>query len=250
MRNDRSFTASVYRQVLLEMFRRQQSLRFTYSIPPRVSLETALDLGRKFMEEKSGGDRALALAGALFDAIGIHFGLFHHVNRARINASDEAIEQAADLECVNAQGKIMLTVEVKDRTLTLADLEGTLRKSRQREIKDIFFAASGIRPEDRSELERRVARAFAAGQNLYLFDFFDLARSVLALGGEPIRTTFLHKIRRASRRMEHPTAAPSGLEKAPGRRVRFAETMRRRRHPGVRSAPGVIQGARSDAPSC
>ncbi len=194
MRNDRSFTASVYRQVLLEMFRRQQSLRFTYSIPPRVSLETALDLGRKFMEEKSGGDRALALAGALFDAIGIHFGLFHHVNRARINASDEAIEQAADLECVNAQGKIMLTVEVKDRTLTLADLEGTLRKSRQREIKNIFFAASGIRPEDRSELERRVARAFAAGQNLYLFDFFDLARSVLALGGEPIRTTFLHKI--------------------------------------------------------
>lgn len=193
-RNAPSFTTAVFRQVLLEMFRRQQSLRFTYSIPPRVSLETALALGVDFVKEKSGGDRALALAGALFDAIGIHFGLFHHVNRARINASDEATGQAADLECVDAQGKIVLAVEVKDRALTLADVEGTLQKSRQLEIKDIFFAAPGVRPEDRAELEGRVTRAFAAGQNLYLFDFFDLARSVLALGGEPIRTTFLQKV--------------------------------------------------------
>ena len=40
----------------------------------------------------------------------------------------------------------------------------------------------------------RITRAFAAGQNLYIFDFFELARSVLALGGEAIRITFLKKV--------------------------------------------------------
>jgi len=128
------------------------------------------------------------------DAIGIHFSLYSKVDRARINASDEATGQAADLECVNAEGEVLLAVEVKDRTLTLTDVEGTLRKCRQRKIKDIFFAAPGLKGDDRSALDERIARAFASGQNLYVFDFFNFARSVLALGGEPIRITFLQKV--------------------------------------------------------
>ena len=193
-RADPDFTEAVFRQVLLEMYRRQKSLRFVYPLPPRISLESTLLLCQRFLEEKSGGDRSLALCGALFDAIGIHFGLFSKVDRARINASDEATGQAADLECVNAEGKVVLAVEVKDRTLTLTDVEGTLRKCRQRKIKDIFFAAPGTRPEDQPTLDDRIARAFASGQNLYIFDFFCLARSILALGGEPIRNTFLQKV--------------------------------------------------------
>jgi hypothetical protein len=192
--NQPEFTNGVFRQVLLEMYHRQQTLTFSYTIPPRVSLETALALAQEFLRERSGGDRALALTGALFDAIGIHFKLFASVNRARINASDEATGQAADLECFNEQSQIVLAVEVKDRTLTLTDVEGTLQKSRQRVIKDIFFTAPSVREEDKAAVSERVDRAFTAGQNLYLFDFFDLARSVLALGGEAIRTTFLKKV--------------------------------------------------------
>jgi hypothetical protein len=193
-RNNPDFTKKVFRQVLLEMFRQQKSLRFTYSLPPRISLEGALSLARKFLEQKSGGDRSLALCGALFDAIGIHFGLYAKVDRARINASDEATGQAADLECVNPEGKVVLAVEVKERTLTLTDVEGTLRKCRQRKIKDIFFATPGVKGDERSTLDERIGRAFAGGQNLYVFDFFNFARSILALGGEPIRITFLQKV--------------------------------------------------------
>lgn len=190
-RNDLALSVSVFRQVLLEMFRRQQSLRFVYPLPPRVSLEVAMKIAQRFLEEKSGGDRALALCGALFDAIGIHFALYSKVNRARINATDEASGQAADLECVNTEGRVLLAVEVKDRALALADVEGTLRKSRQRQIRDIFFTTPTIKAEDKTALQDRIAKAFSAGQNLYVFDFFDLARSVLALGGESIRITFL-----------------------------------------------------------
>jgi len=157
-------------------------------------LELTLSISAKFLEERSGGDRAQALAGALFDAIGVHFGIFAQVNRARINASDEATGQAADLECLDKTGKLILGVEVKDRTVTLADVEGTLHKSRQRQITEILFTGKGIRKDEQAALDDRISRAFTAGQNLYIFDFFDLARSVLAIGGEAIRITFLKKV--------------------------------------------------------
>ena len=188
------FTEAIFRQVLLEIFRRQKSLRFSYPLPPRISLENTLSLAQRFLEQKSGGDRGLALCGALFDAVGIHFGFYEKVDRARINASDEAIGQAADLECVDPQGEVVLAIEVKERTLTLTDVEGTLRKCRKRKIKDIFFTAPAVKKTEQSAISERITRAFASGQNLYVFDFFELARSVLSLGGERIRTTFLQKV--------------------------------------------------------
>ena len=194
LQSDPPFTKVLFRQVLLEMFRRQQSLKFSYPVPPRVSLELTLTISAEFLQERSGGDRAQALAGALFDAMGVHFGIFARVNRARINASDEATGQAADLECLDKTGKIILAVEVKDRTITLADLEGTLQKSRQRQITEILFTGKGARADEKAVLDDRISRAFTAGQNLYVFDFFDLARSVLAIGGEAIRITFLKKV--------------------------------------------------------
>jgi hypothetical protein len=193
-RADPAFTTALFRQVLLEMFRRQQSLKFSYPVPPRISLELTLAICTEFLKEKSGGDRALALAGALFDAVGVHFGIFAQVNRARINASDEATGQAADLECLDKTGKLIFAVEVKDRTVTLADIEGTLHKSRQRHITEILFTGKGISMEEKAAIDDRISRAFTAGQNLYIFDFFDLARSILAIGGEAIRIVFLKNV--------------------------------------------------------
>ncbi|MBI2059342.1 MAG: restriction endonuclease, SacI family [Nitrospirae bacterium] len=190
-KNDPELTVKVFRQVLLEVFRCQQALRFAFPLPPRISLEDTLVLADQFLREKSGGDRALALCGALFDTIGLHFGLFKSVNRARINASDEAIGQAADLECMDENGNVALAVEVKDRFLSLTDVEGTIRKSRRREIREVFFATPSVLLADQDAVKERVQKTFAAGQNLYVFDFFQLARSVLALGGEAARITFI-----------------------------------------------------------
>ncbi len=193
-RQNSRFTENVFRQVLLEIYRRQQTLRFSYPIPPRVSLDDALEISGRFLSERSGGDRALALAGALFDVIGNHFGLFAQVNRARINASDEAVGQVADLECIDGTGKIALAVEVKDRALTLADVEGTITKTRNREIQEVFFTAPKVKPADADKIKARLNTAFAAGQSFYVFDFFSLARAVLALGGNAMRRLFLQKV--------------------------------------------------------
>jgi SacI restriction endonuclease len=193
-RGDAAFCEAVLRQALLETHRRQKSLRFTYPLPPRVSLATTLSLASQFLAERSGGDRALALVGALFDVIGVHFSLFAEVTRARINASDEASGQAADLECVSTDGKIVLAVEVKDRALKLADVEGTIAKTRNRAIRDVLFAAPEIDKADIEGIERRVATAFTSGQNVYVADFFRLAEVVLALGGEAARQTYLRQV--------------------------------------------------------
>ncbi len=73
-------------------------------------------------------------------------------------------------------------------------MEGTLHKSRQRQITEILFTGHGSRPDETEAIGDRIKRAFAAGQNLYIFEFSDLARNVLALGGEAIRITFLKKV--------------------------------------------------------
>ncbi len=193
-KNDPDFTEAVFRQVLIEVLRRQRSLHFAYPIPPRVSLETTVDLIQRFISEKSGGDRGQAVCAALFDAIGVRFGLYAKVRRAAVNASDRATGQVADLECVDSEGKVVLAVEVKERSLTLTDLEGTLHKCRQLAIDDIFFTAHGVRTEDGAAVDERISSAFASGQNVYIFHLLEFARSILAIGGETIRRAFLIKV--------------------------------------------------------
>lgn len=193
-KNSVVLTDKVFKQVLLELHRRQKGLQFSYPVPPRISLDTTLKLAEDFLSNKSGGDRALALVGALFDVIGMRFKLFAQVNRARINASDEASGQAADLECLDEDGNIVLAVEVKDRALKLADVEGTLTKARHRSIREILFAAPKVDTHDNSEIKTRISTAFSGGQNLYMSDFFELARVVLALGGESMRSDYLRQV--------------------------------------------------------
>ena len=190
------FTRCVFRQILLEMLRRQRLFRFTYSIPLRISLDDTLGLMREFLNEKSGGDRALALAAALFESIGRHFQLFAHVKRGRINAADAAVNQVADLECTDEKANLVLAVEVKDRMLSLSDVEGTLQKAKQRAVSEIFFTAPGIEATSKEGILERSSRSFASGQNLYVFDLIELARAVLAIGGEAIRIKFLTEVGR------------------------------------------------------
>jgi hypothetical protein len=83
-RNDPTFTNKVFMQVLLEIHRRLQEVTVVYPVPIRISLKQTIDLLEEFMGEYSGGDRALAVASALFVLIGRRFGLYADVRRAAI----------------------------------------------------------------------------------------------------------------------------------------------------------------------
>jgi hypothetical protein len=126
-RNDRAYTALVFRQVLLEIYRKLGSTAIKYNVPLRVTLAQVVSLIRAFTAEKSGGDRPLALTAALFENIGSYAKLFQPgVRRSRINASDDSARQVADLECLDAEGKIIMAIEVKDKMVAVSDLEEKL----------------------------------------------------------------------------------------------------------------------------
>ncbi len=181
--DDEEFTETVFRQVLLEIYRKLGSTVIRYDVPLRVSLAQVVNAIEEFIREPSGGDRPLALAAALFEIVGRYFKIFARVTRGRITASDEALGQAADIECSDSQGKVAVAVEVKDRAVTISDVEEKLGTTRGKGIKEVFFVSARTTKQAEGVPER-VAREFAAGQNLHVFNLIELARPVLALAGE------------------------------------------------------------------
>jgi hypothetical protein len=190
-KNDPEFTANVFRQVLLEIYRKLGSTTIKYNIPLRSSLAQVVDAIRTFTAEKSGGDRPLALTAALFQTIGKYTKLFEpSVRRGKINASDESSGQVADVECVDAQGDIVIAIEVKDKTVLVSDLEEKLGATREKSIKEVFFVSARGNKEA-EDVPVRVAKEFASGQNLYVCNLVELAQAFLALMGEASRRDFL-----------------------------------------------------------
>ncbi len=191
-RSDKEFTRTVFRQVLVEIYRRLSTVRVVYPAPRRVSLTKSLEVIRRFLAEHSGGDRLLALSSALFTIIGQQFHLYAEVRRGKITAADQASGMLADLECVSKDGKILFAVEVKDRHITISQLKAKLSTIREKQVSEIFFVATqGTLESERTAIESLIDHQFASGQNVYITDLERLSRTALALVGEEGRRAFL-----------------------------------------------------------
>lgn len=194
-KQDPSFTKAVLWQALTEVYRRLADVRVTYPVPSRISLGRCLRLIEDYLGQLSGGDRLLALTSALFVVIGRRFQLYSSVRRATITTADQATGMLADLEAVSEDGKIVLTVEVKDRTLTISQIKGKIANVDEKQISEVFFVAQqGISGGDVVEVQSLIDSEFVAGHNIYLTDLLALARVALALLGEPGRHDFLVEV--------------------------------------------------------
>jgi hypothetical protein len=119
------------------------------------------------------------------------FKLFDNIRREKVNAADASSGMSADIECI-CNDKIVLLVEVKDRSLTLTQLDAKLDIARSRKISEILFLAEqGIEKTDMSETEQRILSEFASGQNIYVSNFIDFSAGILILLGEKGRVNFL-----------------------------------------------------------
>ena len=194
-RGDSTFTRCILKQILIEVRKRLESVRITYPAPGRISLDHALGLVGGFLSQRSGGDRLLAMAAALFVLIGQRFRLYSTVRRAKITAADASTEMLADLECVASTGEIALVVEAKDRDLTITQIKGKLAQVRERKVSEmLFIAQNGVPQEDKDAVDGLVAKEFAGGQNVYITDLVSLAKVVLTLVGERGRREFLVEV--------------------------------------------------------
>jgi hypothetical protein len=162
---------------------------------------------QQYLATKSGGDRMEAVSAALFQTIGERFGLFDQVRRQRVNATDSSAGMSADIECC-LDGEVVLLVEIKDRMLTLIQLDSKLDAARAAHISEILFIAEqGEEANDKPGIAARIASEYASGQNIYVTNFTDFSLGILILFGEAGRVRFLRavgdELDRVGSRIEH-----------------------------------------------
>jgi hypothetical protein len=212
------FTQRVFEQILFEIYRMLTQAQVVYPAPNRISLDQTYALIQEYLLGKSGGDRMEAVSTALFRTIGIRFNLFDEVRRQQVNVADAPSGMAADIECWS-DGKIVLLVEVKDRTLTLTQLESKIDIARSKHISEILFLAEqGKESKDTPVIDVHVNSEFTSGQNIYVTNFPDFSLGVLILFGEEGRVQFIREIGqeldRVNSRIEHRKAWASLLRKS------------------------------------
>jgi hypothetical protein len=216
--NDESFTQRVLEQVLFEIYRMLASTTVTYPTPNRVSLNGTYQILQQYLSSKSGGDRLEVICTALFRTIGKRFRIFDDVKREKVNVADASSGMSADIECW-LKGKLILLVEVKDRTLTLIQLDTKLGTARAKRISEILFIAEqGKEPSDVQNIDSRISGEFASGQNIYVTNFGDFSLAILILFGERGRADLLAEVGmeldRANARIEHRKAWADLLRRA------------------------------------
>ena len=192
--NSRTFTEQVFEQVLVEIYRLLADVVVVYPTPNRISLDKANHLIQQYLDTGSGGDRMESVCAALFQTIGEKFGIFDTVRREKVAAPDTFSGMLADIECW-LDDRIVLLVEVKDRALTLVQLDNKLDHARAEHVAEILFIAkSGKHSDDADEIDTRILSEFASGQNIYVSNFFDFALGILVLLGEAGRVDFLDRV--------------------------------------------------------
>jgi hypothetical protein len=186
------FTNAVFKQVLLEIYRRLSTMKVLYPTPKRISLQTTKNLIKKFLEIQSGGEHPVVITYSIFKTIGERFNLYDEIKRAKINASDSSTGMTSDIQCIS-DGKIVLTIEVKDVELTISPIKSKLKDARSQQVSNLLFIAQkGVTNKD--EIDLLIEHEFGSGQNLYVFNIIDFINPLLVLLDESGRIDFLINI--------------------------------------------------------
>ena len=190
--NDPRFTELIFKQILIEIHRRLAYVQVAYPIPTRISFTSACELISEFIQIQSGGEHPQAIAFAIFKTIGERFELYSDVVRSKVNTSDASSEQVADIECFDGD-KIILAVEVKDKTLTVEQMKSKIDEARSKKVSEILFIAERelADPEASEEL---ISREFSSGQNVHIYKLMDFIAPILILLGEDGRGAFIEEI--------------------------------------------------------
>lgn len=178
------------RRCLQGAVRRLNRLTIEYPVPLRLSLDQLASVLRVFLDQPSNGLRPLVVTTALMSTLGKAFGLFPRVESQGLNEPDAARGMPADVMCYGPDDDLRLAVEVKDRELTMVDLDSTLVKARRNELENVVFTAPGIRQQGKDEFQARIADEWARGTNIYRITIVDLVCSAFALLREEWRVHF------------------------------------------------------------
>ena len=187
--DDRKHTEYQLRRCLVSLAKLYNELSVQFDVPQRISLEATVNVIERYLSSPSGGERPQVVVAALMRAIGECFGIFDNVVRQAINEADAASASPADVICYKSEEQV-LAIEVKDRTVTLDDVDTAILKARRNNVTEFLFATVSSEDNDGEMLERS-EREFGLGINIYHSRIDILIRTLLAIAGESSRSRFL-----------------------------------------------------------
>ena len=192
-RSDPEYTRAVFRLVLAQVHEILMSRQFDYPVLRRASLEQTLYVARRLLEESREGEHAMSLAAALFTVVGRRFGLWEVVIRHQSTTADRATGMVGDLECRKA-GVLVYAVEVKEGSLTLADVRSFEDKLNVSDLTEALINAPGVRAAETESVDQRIRLMWGRGINLYRLSIEDLISVTMALAGEQTRCDFIAEV--------------------------------------------------------
>lgn len=161
---------ALLRLILAELRRHLQGKDLDYPAPKRVSLPVCTKCIDEYLAAKSGGARLQALVFAAFRTLASETGAYSRVESRHVNAADSASGAAGDIECWRAN-QLRLAVEVKDRVLTISQVQESIAKARINEVGELLFVvrSSQLMPVDeQAAMSKLIDKEFSAGLNLYV----------------------------------------------------------------------------------
>ncbi len=100
-----------------------------------------------------------------------------------------------DIVCYDDDDKIVLVVEVKDRSLTLVDLRDAATKALSSgQIENLLFAVPRLDEGDLNSIKAQIEGQWASGLNIYHLDIRALVTAAFVLLDEGWRTELLREI--------------------------------------------------------
>ena len=192
-RNDPEYTLAVLREVLRQTHEILRIRQFNYPTLTRISLEQTLFLVRKLLESSREGEHGMSLAAALFKVIGRRFGLWDEVDRQASTTADRASGMTGDLEC-RKNGELVYAVEVKERTLKLADVIAFDEKLSHSGLSEALINAPGVHSSDADDVRLRIRLMWGRGINLYNATIEQLVLVTMGIAGEEARLEFVTEV--------------------------------------------------------
>jgi len=186
------FTLKQLRRCLQSVRRRIQEIPTQYPVPTRASAEHVRSLVRKFLSEDRGGVRHLIITAAIMRAFNEVSKLFSRIESQKINEADAAAGAPGDVLCYDRENeKIALSIEVKDRKISITALHPTIEKARQSQTESIRLLAEAITDQETRE---EIRRSHGLGTDLRLSEVEELVRVLLAISPPSCRISFFHEI--------------------------------------------------------
>lgn len=188
--------------ILVEIRYHLETNKRDYFGPPKVSLDDVTSVIESFLTVRSNGVRLQVVCYAVLKALSDAFPGYGTIQSYPTNSSDASSGRAGDVERINSDGKVDLAVEVKDRTLSMADLEASILKCRTVDVRNLLFVIqSKTLLSDEAAMLDRSKHEFTRGIDVNFADAVTLFRTALMLLSPEQRALLLRGVHDALEEM-------------------------------------------------